>query len=133
MRAFIAGSRLILHEKIADQFLEKFIALARSIRLGNPLDPDTEMGPLTSAGHRDRVLSYVQVAKEQGGKILCGGKAPDAPELRAGCYGTGSCGGIVAWTITPASTGGGTDGGTDGGSGGGTEPSTEASSGSAAC
>ena len=63
-QACIAGSRLLLHEKIADEFLDRFIALAASIRLGNPLDPATEMGPLTSAQHRDRVLSYVSVARE---------------------------------------------------------------------
>jgi acyl-CoA reductase-like NAD-dependent aldehyde dehydrogenase len=85
-QACIAGSRLILHEKIADQFLEKFVALARSIRQGNPLEPTTEMGPLTSAGHRDRVLGYVEIAKQQGGTILTGGKAPDDPALQKGCY-----------------------------------------------
>ena len=85
-QACIAGSRLLLHEKIADEFLDKFLALARSIKLGNPLDPTTEMGPLTSAGHRDRVLSYVEVAKEQGGRIITGGKAPSDPALTAGCY-----------------------------------------------
>src|SRR4051812_24277063 len=72
-QACIAGSRLILHEKIADAFLESFLALARTIRLGNPLDPSTEMGPLTSAQHRDRVLGYVKIAKEQGGEVLLGG------------------------------------------------------------
>src|SRR5918912_1403484 len=61
----IAGSRLVLHERIADEFLDRFVALARSIRLGNPLDEATEMGPLTSAQHRDRVLAYVDVAREQ--------------------------------------------------------------------
>jgi acyl-CoA reductase-like NAD-dependent aldehyde dehydrogenase len=85
-QACIAGSRLILHEKIADQFLEKFLTLARSIKLGNPMDPATEMGPLTSAQHRDRVLAYVQVAKEQGGAILIGGKPPERDELAKGCY-----------------------------------------------
>ena len=50
-QACIAGSRLMLHERIADAFLDKFIPLAKSIRLGNPLDPATEMGPLTSAQH----------------------------------------------------------------------------------
>jgi betaine-aldehyde dehydrogenase len=85
-QACIAGSRLVLHEKIADEFLEKFIGLARSIRIGNPVEPATEMGPLTSAGHRDRVLSYVQVAKDQGGQVLLGGKAPERPELAKGCY-----------------------------------------------
>ena len=55
-QACIAGSRLMLHERIADEFLERFIALAKSIRLGNPLDLQTEMGPLTSVQHRDRAL-----------------------------------------------------------------------------
>lgn len=85
-QACIAGSRLILHEKIADAFLEKFIALARSIKLGPPLDPTTEMGPLTSAGHRDRVLAYIDVALSEGAEILTGGKAPDRPDLAAGFY-----------------------------------------------
>jgi len=85
-QACIAGSRLMLHEKIADAFLDKFIALAKSIRLGNPLDAATEMGPLTSAQHRDRVLSYVAVAREQGGEVLAGGQAPGAADLARGCY-----------------------------------------------
>lgn len=85
-QACIAGSRLMLHERIADEFLDRFVALARSIRLGNPLDAGTEMGPLTSAQHRDRVLSYAQVATEQGGEIVAGGRAPAAAELARGCY-----------------------------------------------
>ncbi|MFQ6590969.1 MULTISPECIES: aldehyde dehydrogenase family protein [Pseudomonas] len=85
-QACIAGSRLVLHERIADAFLEKFIKLAESIRLGDPLDPNTEMGPLTSALHRDRVLSYVAVAKEEGGKILSGGRTPSAPGLADGYF-----------------------------------------------
>ena len=84
-QACIAGSRLVLHENIADAFLEKFILLANSIRLGNPLDPDTEMGPLTSAMHRDRVLSYVEVAKAEGGEVLAGGVSPGG-DLANGCY-----------------------------------------------
>ena len=84
-QACIAGSRLVLHENISDAFLEKFIALANSIRLGNPLDPETEMGPLTSALHRDRVLSYVEIAKSEGGEVLAGGVAPGG-DLADGCY-----------------------------------------------
>jgi acyl-CoA reductase-like NAD-dependent aldehyde dehydrogenase len=85
-QACIAGSRLMLHERIADAFLEKFATLAKSIRLGNPLDAATEMGPLTSALHRDRVLSYVGVAREQGGEVIAGGKAPANADLAKGCY-----------------------------------------------
>src|SRR5262245_1523707 len=85
-QACIAGSRLILHEKIADAFLDKFIALAESMRLGNPLDAATEMGPLTSQLHRDRVLAYVDVAREQGGELLTGGRPPANDALAKGCY-----------------------------------------------
>jgi betaine-aldehyde dehydrogenase len=85
-QACIAGSRLVLHERIADAFLEKFVALARSIKLGNPLDASTEMGPLTSRQHRERVLGYVDVARDQGGQVLSGGKPPADASLAAGCY-----------------------------------------------
>src|SRR5271165_2243626 len=83
-QACIAGSRLLLHEKIADEFLERFLVLTRSIRLGNPLDPQTEMGPLTSRGHRNRVVGYIKVAQEQGSRILTGGRTPRDPALASG-------------------------------------------------
>ena len=67
-QACIAASRMIVHESVADEVLEKFVALSRTIRIGDPLDPATEMGPLTSRQHRDRVLSYVDIAREQGGR-----------------------------------------------------------------
>jgi acyl-CoA reductase-like NAD-dependent aldehyde dehydrogenase len=85
-QACIAGSRLVLHEAIADEFLDGFLALARSLRVGDPLAPGTEMGPLTSPEHRDRVLAYVKVAEDEGGEVLTGGRAPDDPTLDQGCY-----------------------------------------------
>jgi aldehyde dehydrogenase (NAD+) len=85
-QACIAGSRLILHADIADEFLDRFVRLARSIRVGNPLDETTEMGPLTSPMHRDRVLSYVKVALDEGAELVTGGKGPDDPGLAQGCY-----------------------------------------------
>ncbi len=85
-QACIAGSRLLLHESIADEFVDRFVALARSIRVGDPLDPATEMGPLTSRVHQDRVLTYVKVARDQGGEVLTGGKPPEDPRLALGCY-----------------------------------------------
>jgi acyl-CoA reductase-like NAD-dependent aldehyde dehydrogenase len=85
-QACIAGSRLMLHEKIADRFLEHFLKLAASIRLGDPLDPKTEMGPLTSKMHQERVLNFCKVAQSEGGEILLGGKAPAAAGLQAGCF-----------------------------------------------
>jgi acyl-CoA reductase-like NAD-dependent aldehyde dehydrogenase len=85
-QACIAGSRLILHESIADDFLGRFIALAESIRIGDPLDPATEMGPLTSERHRDRVLGYVDTARAEGGEVLTGGDVPTDPSLANGFY-----------------------------------------------
>jgi acyl-CoA reductase-like NAD-dependent aldehyde dehydrogenase len=85
-QACIAASRLIVHDDVADEFLDRLITLARSIRLGDPKDPATEMGPLTSPGHRDRVLSYLKVAVDDGGEVLTGGRPPTAPDLADGCY-----------------------------------------------
>lgn len=84
-QACIAGSRIVLHESIARAFLDKFLPIAQSIRMGNPIAPETEMGPLTSIQHKERVLSFVEVAKEQGGEVLLGGKAGEG-ELAHGCY-----------------------------------------------
>lgn len=85
-QACIAGSRLILHKKVADEFLDGFTKLAKSIRLGNPLDPDTEMGPLTSKQHQERVLHYSKMAREDGGEVLLGGKVPAREDLAKGYF-----------------------------------------------
>lgn len=85
-QACIAGSRLIVQESVFDEFVERFVALASSIKIGDPLSSATEMGPLTSAQHRDRVLDYVTVAVEEGGAVLTGGSAPQSPDLVAGYY-----------------------------------------------
>jgi aldehyde dehydrogenase (NAD+) len=85
-QACIAGSRLIIHESVKDAFLERFIGLARSIKLGDPLDTETEMGPLTSKVHHERVLSFIEVAKQQGSEVLSGGRAPTQGALGGGYF-----------------------------------------------
>jgi aldehyde dehydrogenase (NAD+) len=85
-QACIAGTRLVLHTSIASRFLDAFLALARSIRLGDPLDRKTEMGPLTSRMHQERVLSYCEVARREGGEFLLGGRVPSDPALARGCF-----------------------------------------------
>ncbi|MBK6597772.1 MAG: aldehyde dehydrogenase [Proteobacteria bacterium] len=70
----LAGSRILVHEKIAKQFIERFVARAQKIRLGDPLLATTEVGPLAFKAHLERVLSYVDVAKADGAKLLVGGK-----------------------------------------------------------
>jgi len=85
-QACIAGSRILLHEAIWDKFLKAFVPRIKSLRIGNPLDETTQMGPLTSKDHQKRVLAYVDVAKEEGGEILYGGKRPDGAETSRGYY-----------------------------------------------
>ena len=85
-QACIAGSRLLLHEAIAEAFLDGFLALAASIRVGDPSDPATEMGPLTSRQHQERVLAYCRIAHEEGGDILLGGMPPQDYSLSRGYY-----------------------------------------------
>ena len=85
-QACIAGSRLLAHEAVYDEVVERLVKVAQSIRLGDPLDDETQMGPLTSAEHRDRVLGYTKVATDEGGEIMTGGRAPTRDDLADGCY-----------------------------------------------
>lgn len=85
-QACIAGSRLILHEDIADEFTDRFVRLAKGIRIGDPKHPGTEMGPLTSPMHRDRVLSFMAAATADGDTIITGGKPPEGAAYADGCY-----------------------------------------------
>ena len=79
-----AGSRILVQRQIADRFIEQFVARASQIRVGDPLDPLTEMGPLANAAHYQRALSFVEIAQSGGAKLLTGGKRP--PLLDQGYY-----------------------------------------------
>lgn len=72
-QACLAGSRLLLHERIADAFLADFVAKAEAIKIGDPKDNETRLGPLQSKRHMEHVLRYVDVAKCDGARILTGG------------------------------------------------------------
>ena len=70
----IAGSRLYIQSKIYDEFLDKLVAKAEKIKLGAPMDKDTQMGPLNSFKQLDNIEKNIKATIEQGGKIRCGGK-----------------------------------------------------------
>ena len=80
----LAGSRILVQRSISARFIEKFVERARKIRIGDPLDPNTEVGPLAFKAHLDRVLSYVDVATADGGKLLTGGRR--APGFARGFF-----------------------------------------------
>jgi acyl-CoA reductase-like NAD-dependent aldehyde dehydrogenase len=77
----VAGSRLYLHEDIADEFLERMIAIAKNIRIGDPLADETEMGPLCTQAQVDHLERQLALAVKEGGTILTGGKRADLDGL----------------------------------------------------
>jgi len=70
----IAGSRLYLQSKIYDEFLKKLINKAEKIKLGGPMEKDTQMGPLNSFKQLENIEKNIKATIEQGGKVRCGGK-----------------------------------------------------------
>ena len=77
----VAGSRLYLHEDIADDFLKRMIAVAQNIRIGDPQAEETEMGPLCTTGQLEHIKQQVSLAQEEGGTVLTGGKQPNLEGL----------------------------------------------------
>jgi aldehyde dehydrogenase (NAD+) len=82
----IAGSRLLLQDRIHDAFLEKLIPLARSARMGDPMSLDTAVGPITTRPQFQKVLSYIEVAKAEGAELLLGGGSSTRPECGKGWF-----------------------------------------------
>lgn len=72
----VAGSRLYLHEDIADEFLDRMIEIAKGIKIGDPLLEETQMGPLCTIGQLENIEKEVSHAIEEGGQVLHGGKRP---------------------------------------------------------
>lgn len=81
----VAGTRLLVHEDVADELTERLVERARAVRLGNGLDDATDMGPLVSQMQLDRVLGHVNTAAEQGAEILVGGGRADG-DLTSGHF-----------------------------------------------
>ncbi|MGH3097339.1 MAG: aldehyde dehydrogenase family protein [Streptosporangiales bacterium] len=81
-----AGTRLIVEQDIASDFVDELVRRASSIRLGGPFDPNAETGPLISTAHRDKVEAYVAAGIAEGARLRVGGARPDDPELKDGVY-----------------------------------------------
>jgi acyl-CoA reductase-like NAD-dependent aldehyde dehydrogenase len=68
-----AGTRLLLQRQIHDEFMEKFLALVGNMKVGNPLDPSTNLGPLVSEDQMNIVTGYIELGKQEGAKLVKGG------------------------------------------------------------
>lgn len=79
-----AGSRILIQDRIYDRFVADFAARAARLQVGDPLDPDTIIGPMISKGHWEKVSRYIEIGKEEGARVVFGGGTPDIPAHLAG-------------------------------------------------
>ena len=82
----IAGSRLLVHEDVHDELVGTLEEKAKSIKLGNPLEMETEMGPVAFQEQLEKIQGYIRTGQEEGAELVFGGKRPDAEELRDGFF-----------------------------------------------
>ncbi len=82
----LAGSRLLVQRPVYDEFLARFVAASESLRVGDPLDASTDMGPLVSPEHLEKVESYIELAHEEGAKLMSGGHRLTDGSLARGNY-----------------------------------------------
>lgn len=75
----LCGSRILIEEEVYDEFVELFVSEVESLVIGDPANPNTNFGSLVSKDHREKVESYIELAKQEGGTILTGGIRPDLP------------------------------------------------------
>lgn len=82
----IAGSRLLLHSSIHDDFVQRLIAMASTARFGDPMSPDTQLGPITTEAQYRKVLDYIEIAKNEGARCVMGGGPADPPPGAKGFF-----------------------------------------------
>lgn len=70
----LCGSRIFVHNKIYQRFKEAFVEKAQKMKVSSPDDPKADQGAIVSGEHKEKILSYIELAKEEGGKVLCGGE-----------------------------------------------------------
>ncbi|HTY36779.1 MAG TPA: aldehyde dehydrogenase family protein, partial [Bacteroidota bacterium] len=81
-----AGTRLFLPEKLHEEFLNRIVGKAKRIKLGDPMDSSTDMGPVISEKQRQRILGYIKSGVQQGATLAAGGHTPDSPSLARGFF-----------------------------------------------
>ncbi|NMO01626.1 aldehyde dehydrogenase [Gordonia sp. TBRC 11910] len=81
-----SGTRLLLPASIHDEFVERLVARMKTLKVGNPLDPATDIGPVMSAQQRERILGYIESGKAQGATVALGGDSPQGPGYEKGFW-----------------------------------------------
>ncbi|SHJ91161.1 aldehyde dehydrogenase (acceptor) [Alicyclobacillus tolerans] len=81
-----SGTRLFVHESQYDQVLAKLAEQAQAIRMGDPFDMETRMGPLVSKQQMETVLNYIEIGQQEGARLVCGGKPVQIPGCEGGYF-----------------------------------------------
>ena len=81
-----AGSRILVEESIAERFIERFAERAQKIKVGNGMNQEIEMGPLVSEEHMKKVLKYIEIGKQEGARLVCGGNRITSSGLEKGFF-----------------------------------------------
>ncbi|WP_416355865.1 aldehyde dehydrogenase [Aureimonas phyllosphaerae] len=81
-----AGSRLLVQRSVMEEFSGRLLELARRIRLGDPMDPETDVGPISTPPQFRKVMEYLAVAEADGARCILGGRAAEAPNLTGGQF-----------------------------------------------
>ncbi|MGG0415100.1 aldehyde dehydrogenase family protein [Priestia aryabhattai] len=81
-----AGSRILVEESVAERFIERFAERAQKIKVGNGMDQEIEMGPLVSEEHMKKVLKYIEIGKQEGARLVCGGNRITSSGLEKGFF-----------------------------------------------
>jgi len=82
----IAGSRLLVQRTIHDEFVERLVAFASTARMGNPMSADTQIGPVTNKPQLEKILKYIDIARDEGARAVLGGSRASRPECGAGWF-----------------------------------------------
>jgi betaine-aldehyde dehydrogenase len=81
-----ARSRILVEASVHDEFVKAFAEATRRLRVGDPLDPETQVGSLISTAHRERVCGYLEVGRQEGARLVCGGEIPREGALARGAF-----------------------------------------------
>lgn len=81
-----AGSRLLVQNSVKDEVTERVLTASRSIRMGNPMDPETNMGPLSNTPQYQKTVDYIEIARREGATCIAGGKPASGPGITGGHF-----------------------------------------------
>jgi betaine-aldehyde dehydrogenase len=80
------GTRVFVQRGLHDRFVARLVERTKTIRIGDPLDPETQMGPLVNKAQHEKVLGYIETGKQDGATLACGGGVPSLQGFESGCF-----------------------------------------------